>query len=390
MITGILFDMDGVLIDSEPLILQAAIAYFDSLGVTVKAGDFTPFIGAGDRRFLCGVAEQYHVDLDFEVARHTLISLYGTLASKKGPMEGVVRFIRNAKKAGLKLAVASSAAREKVQINLGCIGFGEKDFDLVVTGDMIKRNKPMPDIYQLAALSLSLAAEDCIVMEDAINGVKAGKSAGCTVCALGNTFTVDQLFDAGADLVITSLDSFADFSTIEEFNNLVVSMTSPQNEGIAFGAVRVIPSISVQPRQHLLDIAIQEAYETRKHSYAPYSGFKVGASVVSAATDRIYSGCNVENSSYGATICAERNAILQAIASEGTVGIAVLVVVSDDSPPAPPCAQCLQVLAEFSRPETEIHLVDTSFVEKKGEGSHLVFAFKDLLPQPFIFPSKRQ
>jgi cytidine deaminase len=390
MISGILFDMDGVLVDSEPLILQAAIAYFESIGIAVKPEDFTPFIGAGDKKFLCGVAEKYQTTLDFEAARHDLFAQYGKLAAKKGPLPGVTRFILNARKAGLKLAVASSAAKEKVLINLNCIGFKESDFDQVITGDMIKRNKPNPDIYQLAALSMGLATQDCLVMEDALNGVVSAKSAGCTVCALTTTFAVPQLFETGADLVVSSLDSFSDFSSIPEFNDLVASLTSTDDDAKVYGAVKVVPGASFQSKAALLDFAIREAYAKRKNSYSPYSGYKVGASVLSAATNRVYSGCNVENSSYGASICAERNAILQAIASEGKIGISLLVVVSEDVPPAPPCAQCLQVLAEFSRSETEVHLVDTAFVEKNGNGSHIVYTFGDLLPHPFIFPSMRQ
>ena len=64
MITGILFDMDGVLIDSEPIILSAAQAYFARRGIETKAGDFTPFVGAGDRRYLVGVGEQYGLSLE--------------------------------------------------------------------------------------------------------------------------------------------------------------------------------------------------------------------------------------------------------------------------------------------------------------------------------------
>ncbi|NCC14266.1 MAG: cytidine deaminase, partial [Spirochaetia bacterium] len=75
-------------------------------------------------------------------------------------------------------------------------------------------------------------------------------------------------------------------------------------------------------------------------------------------------------------------------ASEGVVGIKMVVVVSQDAPPAPPCALCLQVLAEFSKPETEIHLVDVDFAEGRG-GVHSVYAFSELLPHPFIFPSMR-
>ena len=141
MIKGILFDMDGVLIDSEPLILHAAISYFASIGVSVKKEDFTPFIGAGDRRFLCGVAEKYGLTIDFEEAKKKLFSFYEDFAMEVGPLDGVHRFIANAKKAGLKVAVATSGAPAKVTINLKSIGLSESDFDLVVTGAMIKRNK---------------------------------------------------------------------------------------------------------------------------------------------------------------------------------------------------------------------------------------------------------
>ncbi len=390
MIKGILFDMDGVLIDSEPLILHAAISYFSSLGVSVQKEDFTPFIGAGDRRFLCGVAEKYGISLDYEEAKTALFSLYEDYAMEVGPLEGVHRFIANARKAGLKIAVATSGAPAKVAINLKSIGLSESDFDLVVTGSMIKRNKPAPDIYQLASLAMGLPTEECLVIEDAINGIQAGKMAGCTVCALTTTFVVTALFEAGADLVVTSLDSFEDFSSVQMFNEQLAGLISADDGKVQYGAGRILPASGVmQTKEQLLDLAIHEAYAKRKNAYTPYSHYKVGASVLSAATSRVYSGCNVENSSYGATICAERNAVLNAIANEGSLGVELLVVVSEDTPPAPPCAVCLQVLAEFSRPETEIHLLDTLAAQNKGQGTHLVYTFADLLPYPFIFPSMR-
>lgn len=128
---------------------------------------------------------------------------------------------------------------------------------------------------------------------------------------------------------------------------------------------------------------IEAAKRTREHAYTPYSNFKVGACVRSAATGRIYTGCNVENSSFGATVCAERNALLHAIAEEGTIGIDALVVVSDDDPPAPPCAMCLQVLAEFTAPDAPVILSSL-------KGDVHTYVFSELLPKPFIFPSQRK
>ncbi len=227
-------------------------------------------------------------------------------------------------------------------------------------------------------------------MEDAINGIHAGKKAGCVVCALTTTFVVPALFEAGADLVVTSLDSFEDFTTGAMFNEQLKSLIRVDDGKTLYGANRILPASGVmQTKGQLLDLAIKEAYAKRKHAYAPYSNYKVGAALLSAATSRVYSGCNVENSSYGASICAERNAVLNAIATEGSLGVELLVVVSEDSPPAPPCAQCLQVLAEFSSPDTEVHLLDTLAAQEKGQGTHLVYTFAQLLPHPFIFPSMR-
>jgi cytidine deaminase len=258
----------------------------------------------------------------------------------------------------------------------------------MVTGESIKRNKPNPDIYQLASLSMGLPPQECLVIEDAINGIRAGKQAGCSVCAVTTTFSLPELVEAGADYVLSSLDAFEDFQSREELE-MILSSSKGNDERVVYGANKILEASSpLMGEKALLEFAIKQAYEARKNAYTPYSKYKVGASVVSAATNRVYSGCNVENSSYGATICAERNAILNAIANEGTVGISLLVVVSEDAPPAPPCAQCLQVLAEFSRSNTAVHLVDVAFAEGR-DGSHIVYRFEDLLPHPFIFPTMR-
>jgi len=91
------------------------------------------------------------------------------------------------------------------------------------------------------------------------------------------------------------------------------------------------------------------ANKAQKLAYAPYSNYKVGASLVSGS--KIFSGCNVENASYGATICAERGAVLKAVSS-GVKSFNSLIVVTKAG--AAPCALCLQVLSEFCGPELEI------------------------------------
>lgn len=99
---------------------------------------------------------------------------------------------------------------------------------------------------------------------------------------------------------------------------------------------------------------IDAARAVRRRAHAPYSGFQVGAAVLDEA-GRIHVGCNVENVSFGLTVCAERNAVAAAVAA-GARAVRAVAVVTGASPPATPCGACRQVLAELGRPDTAIYL----------------------------------
>ena len=114
------------------------------------------------------------------------------------------------------------------------------------------------------------------------------------------------------------------------------------------------------------------AKKVRENAYAPYSGFKVGAALFSES-GKIYVGCNVENASYGLTICAERAAIYNAI-SRGERAFKAIVICSDETNPVPPCGACLQVMAEFG---------DFDVFSFNLEGKFLQMRLSDLLPYTF-------
>lgn len=118
------------------------------------------------------------------------------------------------------------------------------------------------------------------------------------------------------------------------------------------------------------------ALATRENAYAPYSGFKVGAAARIRETETIISACNVENVSYGATVCAERNVVFSAVARTGGAELEDLVLVADSEPPTVPCALCLQVLQEFCPPDLVIHLADLNGIRSS-------VTLKELLPHPF-------
>jgi cytidine deaminase len=109
----------------------------------------------------------------------------------------------------------------------------------------------------------------------------------------------------------------------------------------------IVREISDQTVQHLID----RAKATAQNAYSPYSKFRVGATILTSTGD-MFSGCNVENASYGLTICAERNAIFQMVA-EGQQKIQTLVIYTPTESPTSPCGACRQVINEFG-PETRI------------------------------------
>lgn len=122
----------------------------------------------------------------------------------------------------------------------------------------------------------------------------------------------------------------------------------------------------------MADDLVGAARAAQRAAYAPYSGFRVGAAL-EAEDGTVFTGCNVENASYGLTICAERAAVAAAVGA-GAGRFRRIVVASDSTPPASPCGACRQVLAEFGL-ELEVRAV--------SPGGEQVWRLGDLLPDAF-------
>jgi len=121
----------------------------------------------------------------------------------------------------------------------------------------------------------------------------------------------------------------------------------------------------------------EEAEKTQTNAYAPYSDFKVGAALLTPKGN-IYSGCNVENGSYGLTVCAERNAIFDMV-KNGENKISKIVIIGETDDYLSPCGACRQVIAEFSDEDAEIYMFNRNRDYKKvtvGEIIPFVFKFK--------------
>jgi beta-phosphoglucomutase len=201
MIRAVLFDMDGVLVDSEAFIAEAAIAMLaERYGVKATREDFQPFIGKGEDKFIGGVAEKYGARIEIVADKARTYELYfQMIRGRLKELPGAVDFVRECRARGLKTAIATSADRRKLEANLAEIGLSEADFDVAVDGLQVGRKKPFPDIYIEAARRLGLDPAECLVVEDAVSGVRAAKAAGAACLALGGSFPEAELRAAGAD-----------------------------------------------------------------------------------------------------------------------------------------------------------------------------------------------
>jgi HAD superfamily hydrolase (TIGR01509 family) len=197
---AVIFDMDGVLTDSEPLICEAAMAMFRERGVEVKPADFHPFVGTGENRYLGGVAEKYGVVLDIIKAKARTYELYLEMVPRRlEAFPGAVELVRKCLAAGYLCAVASSADRIKIEANLNKIGLPPKEWQAIVTAEDVERRKPDPDLFLMAARRLGVSPEQCTVVEDAVNGIAAAKAAGMRCVAVASTFPASKL--GQADLI---------------------------------------------------------------------------------------------------------------------------------------------------------------------------------------------
>ena len=190
---AIIFDMDGVLVDSEELMCQSAIAALAEWGVHACPSDFTDFIGAGEDRFIGGVAQRHGVDYATAM-KDRAYTIYGERASSANiTFKSATETLQWIKAAGFRFGICSGADKVKVDINIRTLGFSPDFFDFIVTGRDVTHNKPDPEIYLLGLKRLGLPASDCVVVEDSLNGIRAGLRAGIPTIAVTSSFTRENI-----------------------------------------------------------------------------------------------------------------------------------------------------------------------------------------------------
>ncbi|HPP01843.1 MAG: HAD family phosphatase [Candidatus Omnitrophica bacterium] len=199
MMKAVIFDMDGVLIDSEKIHQQAEIHSLGRLGVQVTPADLKPFAGASRTLFREGLSQRFghHLDWDAFFAEKDRV-LFERMKDVK-PVPGVLPLLQELQANGMRLAVATSSQRPVLAFIMEKFNL-DGVFDVKLCANDITRSKPDPEIFLLAADRLGIPPEDCAAVEDSINGVRAAKAAGMYTIAITTSFPREQL-DA-ADLII--------------------------------------------------------------------------------------------------------------------------------------------------------------------------------------------
>lgn len=202
---GILFDMDGVLLDSEPVHERAIVALSGELGDPITDRNLLfSFKGAPEKSMAATLRAIYPssaLSEDEIILRK--IDLYAGLFEQVRLIPGAREFLAKVRDRGLKTSLTTSASRSTQRLAFETFQLGEY-FDAVITGEDITRGKPHPEPYLLSASRLGLDPKDCVVIEDSINGVRSGHAAGCRVIALTTTFPRPELERAGARHIVDS------------------------------------------------------------------------------------------------------------------------------------------------------------------------------------------
>ena len=200
---AVIFDMDGVLVDSEPLHKEAKVLALAELGIVLPDEFYEGYKGSTDETVMRVIAEA-NPGTDAEALLRRKHEMFESLEHALAAVPGAIEFVRWAK-ARYRIALATSATPRNRAAALDLLDLQEA-FEVVVDADDFERPKPDPEVFQVAMRLLGLLPEQCWIVEDSLNGVKAAKAAGCATAGLTTTFSRDLLEKSGADVVVNSFD----------------------------------------------------------------------------------------------------------------------------------------------------------------------------------------
>jgi len=208
-VTAVIFDLDGVLVDSEPMHFRAANRVLARWGAAISEPEYRASIGLGEAATWESWRQRLGLSGTFEEwsTANTQARLH-EIAAGVSPIVEAVQLARQLHAAGMALAIASSSTRAVIDALLAALAVDDL-FTVRVSGEdpAVGASKPAPDVYRVAAAHLHVPPSTCLAIEDSAPGVTAAKRAGMTCVAVPNRWTADQDF-RDADIVLESLQYF--------------------------------------------------------------------------------------------------------------------------------------------------------------------------------------
>lgn len=182
MIKAILFDMDGVLLDSEWIYLHSLKKLLKKMGIDANINELAVVVGMKMEAISEMLIHHYPIPYTVEELSDYQDAAFDeeVACCKLEPMAGLLDFLKLLKQNQMKIALASSSESSWIRQVLEALEIGEY-FDLIVSGEMVTHSKPHPEIFLKAAELLGVRKEECLVIEDSVNGICAGKAAGMKV-----------------------------------------------------------------------------------------------------------------------------------------------------------------------------------------------------------------
>jgi len=201
---AIILDMDGVVVDSEPIHRRTFRILLGPLGIRYSVEEYAErFAGTGAEYIMATMLKEHGIKADVDAWVKKRTALYQKLirGRRLRPIAGLRSFLGDVKRKGIKLAIASGGHRTNVISSLKSVGFKPKDF-VILSVENVPKRKPNPALFLAAARALHTRPNDCVVFEDSVVGVQAAKRAKMRCVALLTTTNREALKKAGADITV--------------------------------------------------------------------------------------------------------------------------------------------------------------------------------------------